>query len=88
MSKTITLSPEKELTAEELTSLQQLLSAFNQAKIQLADAAMAQQDALDAVMATKTGFAGMEEKLVEKYGKDVSDNVQTGAITQKEDVAD
>ena len=88
MSKTITLSPEKELTAEELTSLQQLLSAFNQAKIQLADATMAQQDALDAVMATKTGFSGMEEKLVEKYGKDVSVNVQTGAITQKEDVAD
>jgi hypothetical protein len=39
-------------------------------------------------MATKKGFAGMEEKLVEKYGKDVSVNVQTGAITQKEDVAD
>jgi len=88
MSNTIKLSPEKELTAEELTSLQQLLSAFNQAKIQLADATMAQQDALDAVMATKKGFAGMEEKLVEKYGKDVSVNVQTGAITQKEDVAD
>ena len=88
MSDTIKLSPEKELTAEELTSLQQLLSAFNQAKIQLADATMAQQDALDAVMASKTGFAGMEEKLVDKYGKDVSVNVQTGAITQKEDVAD
>tara|TARA_R110002012_G_scaffold258852_2_gene439935 strand:- start:2060 stop:2326 length:267 start_codon:yes stop_codon:yes gene_type:complete len=88
MSDTIKLSPEKELTAEELTSLQQLLSAFNQAKIQLADATMAQQDALDAVMASKTGFAKMEEKLVEKYGKDVSVNVQTGAITQKEDGTD
>jgi hypothetical protein len=58
MSDTIKLSPEKELTAEELTSLQQLLSAFNQAKIQLADATMAQQD------------------------------VQTGAITRKEDGSD
>lgn len=88
MSKTTTLSPEKELTAEELTSLQQLLSAFNQAKIQLADATMVQQDALDAVMASKTGFGKMEEKLVEKYGKDVSVNVQTGAITHKKDGAD
>lgn len=78
----------KELTSKELTSLQQLLSAFNQSKVMLADATIAQQDALEAVMANKTGFSAMENKLVETYGKDVSVNVQTGALTYKEDVKD
>tara|TARA_R110000824_G_scaffold386285_1_gene581164 strand:+ start:313 stop:576 length:264 start_codon:yes stop_codon:yes gene_type:complete len=79
-------TPKEELTSKELTSLQQLLSAYNQSKIQLADAAISHQDALGAVMANKEGFAKMENNLVEKYGKDVSVNVQTGALTHKEDV--
>jgi len=79
-------TPKEELTSKELTSLQQLLSAYNQSKIQLADAAISHQDALGAVMANKEGFAKMENSLVEKYGKDVSVNVQTGALTHKEDV--
>ena len=79
-------TPKKELTSKELTSLQQLLSAYNQSKMQLADATISHQDALGAVMANKEGFAKMENNLVEKYGKDVSVNVQTGALTHKEDV--
>jgi len=79
-------TPKEELTSKELTSLQQLLSAYNQSKIQLADATISHQDALGAVMANKEGFAKMENNLVEKYGKDVSVNVQTGALTHKEDV--
>jgi len=88
MSKKKTKTPKKELTSEELTSLQQLLSVYNQSKIQLADATLSHQDALVAVMANKEGFAKMENLLVEKYGKDVSVNVQTGALTYKEDGTD
>tara|TARA_R110000782_G_scaffold77033_6_gene153034 strand:+ start:560 stop:820 length:261 start_codon:yes stop_codon:yes gene_type:complete len=75
----------QELTPKELTSLQQLLSVLNQSKVMLADAVIAQQEALAAVMANKTGFAAIEAKLVKTYGEDVSVNVQTGAITYKED---
>ncbi|HHZ81285.1 MAG TPA: hypothetical protein EYO58_06100 [Flavobacteriales bacterium] len=88
MSKKKTKTPNKELTSEELTSLQQLLSVYNQSKIQLADTTVLHQEALVAVMANKEGFAKMENILVEKYGKDVSVNVQTGAITHKEDGSD
>jgi len=87
MSKKKT-APAQELTSTELTSLQQLLGAFNQSKVMLSDAMMAQQDALDAVKANRTGFSSMEKSLVEKYGEDVSVNVQTGALTYKEDVKD
>ena len=83
MSKKKISTPSQELTSEELTSLQQLLSAFNQSKVMLADAMIAQQNALEAVMASKVGFSAMENKLIEAYGKDVSVNVQTGALTHK-----
>jgi len=87
MAKKKTLVP-KELTTEELTNLQSTLSAFNQAKMQVADATLAQQDAVNSMVSMKQGFAGMEQQLVEKYGKDVSVNVQTGALTYKEDGTD
>jgi hypothetical protein len=84
MSKEKISTPSQELTSEELTSLQQLLSAFNKAKVMLADATIVQQEALEAVMATKVGFSTMENKLIEVYGKDVSVNIETGALTYKE----
>jgi len=87
MAKKKTLVP-KELTTEELTNLQSTLSAFNQAKMQVADATLAQQNAVNSMVSMKEGFVGMEQQLVEKYGKDVSVNVQTGALTYKEDGKD
>ena len=83
MSKEKISTPSQELTSEELISLQQLLSAFNKAKVMLADATIVEKEALEAVMATKVGFSTMENKLIEIYGKDVSVNVQTGALTHK-----
>jgi hypothetical protein len=74
----------QELLPKELTSLQQLLSAYNQAKVALAEATMAEKDALDNVMASKVGFAAMEESLVKTYGKGVSVNVQTGELSYAE----
>ena len=84
MSKEKISTPSQELTSEELISLQQLLSAFNKAKVLLADATIVEKEALEAVMATKVGFSTMENKLIEIYGKDVSVNIQTGALTYKE----
>ena len=61
-----------------------LLSAYNQAKIALAEATMAEKDALDTVMASKVGFAAMEDSLVKTYGEGVSVNIQTGVLSYAE----
>jgi len=74
----------QELLPKELESLQQLLSAYNQAKIALAEATMAEKDALDTVMASKVGFAAMEDSLVKTYGEGVSVNIQTGVLSYAE----
>ena len=76
----------QELLPKELLALQQLLSTYNQAKVALAEAAMAEKDALDAVMASKVGFTAMEDSLVKSYGKGVSVNVQTGELSHPEAV--
>jgi len=73
----------EELTSEQLTKLQELLSAFNQSKIVLADTVLSQKDAMEKVEAHRLDFASMEKSLIKEYGENVSINIQTGALTHK-----
>ena len=83
MSTESTQTPVKELKPEQLTKLQELLSAFNQSKLVLADSLLSQKDAMEKVEAHRLDFASMEKSLIEEYGENVSINIQTGALTYK-----
>tara|TARA_R110002012_G_scaffold258853_2_gene439945 strand:- start:2075 stop:2326 length:252 start_codon:yes stop_codon:yes gene_type:complete len=83
MSTESTQTPVKELKPEQLTKLQELLSAFNQSKLVLADSLLSQKDAMEKVEAHRLDFASMEKSLIEEYGENVSINIQTGALTHK-----
>jgi hypothetical protein len=83
MSTESTQTPVKELTPEQLTKLQELLSAFNQSKLVLADTLLSQKDAMEKVEAHRLDFSTMEKSLIAEYGENVSINLQTGALTHK-----
>ncbi len=83
MSTESTQTSVKELKPEQLTKLQELLSAFNQSKLVLADSLLSQKDAMEKVEAHRLDFASMEKSLIEEYGENVSINIQTGALTHK-----
>jgi|TARA_E500000305_G_scaffold76506_1_gene62212 hypothetical protein len=83
MSTESTQTSVKELKPEQLTKLQELLSAFNQSKLVLADSLLSQKDAMEKVEAHRLDFASMEKSLIEEYGENVSINIQTGALTYK-----
>lgn len=85
MAKKKKTAASQELLPKELETLQSLLSEFNKSKIFLAEATMSQRHALDEVMKNKVGFSKMEESLINKYGKDVRVNVQTGELSFPEE---
>tara|TARA_R110002012_G_scaffold279242_5_gene467218 strand:- start:13232 stop:13492 length:261 start_codon:yes stop_codon:yes gene_type:complete len=75
----------KKLTKEELTNLQGLQQEFNQAKLELGNTVLQQHKIVEAVSMIKDKFGAEEGVLMEKYGKDVTINLETGEITEKEE---
>tara|TARA_R100000742_G_C4246130_1_gene65050 strand:+ start:338 stop:595 length:258 start_codon:yes stop_codon:yes gene_type:complete len=75
----------KKLTDDELTLLQGLQKEFSQAKLDLGNTVLQQQNLLKAVSEIREKFSGQEKVLMEKYGDDVTINLETGEITDKEE---
>ena len=75
----------KKLTDDELTLLQGLQKEFSQAKLDLGNTVLQQQNLLKAVGEIREKFSGQEKVLMEKYGEDVTINLETGEITDKEE---
>tara|TARA_R100000657_G_C4602663_1_gene57979 strand:- start:250 stop:507 length:258 start_codon:yes stop_codon:yes gene_type:complete len=75
----------KKLTDNELTLLQDLQKEFSQAKLDLGNTVLQQNNLLKSVEEIREKFAGQEKVLMEKYGKDVTINLETGEITDKEE---
>ena len=73
------------LKEEELTTLQTLQHEFNSVKMQLGDTILQQKNIMQKVDEVKQKFAAEEVKLMEIYGKDAVINLETGAVTQKEE---
>jgi soluble P-type ATPase len=71
----------KQLTAEELETIQNLHRAFTQSKIALGDIELTKQDLLVEIANLKKEFVANEKSLIEKYGADAVINVKTGEIT-------
>tara|TARA_R100000781_G_scaffold81254_1_gene50096 strand:- start:239 stop:484 length:246 start_codon:yes stop_codon:yes gene_type:complete len=74
------------LNKEELSSLRNALSEFNQAKVRLADTVMHQHALMSAVQQMRNSFQSEEKKLLDKYGNDSRINLETGEVTAKEKV--
>ena len=73
----------KKLTDDELTLLQGLQKEFSQAKLDLGNTVLQQNNLLKAVGEIREKFSGQEKVLMEKYGDDVTINLETGEVTDK-----
>ena len=85
MEKVVEKKEVKKIKDEELKELQSLQSDFTVLKNQLADAELTKHQVLANIDKVKDSFLQVELKLIEKYGKDASINIQTGEITPKTD---
>jgi len=74
----------KKLTKDELTSVQTMLNAFNQLKMQLGDAELQKVTIIKKIDELKVDYAAVEKKLSDKYGVDAQIDVKTGEIKKKE----
>ena len=78
------ITPAK-ISAEELDKLQAVLKDLNAAKLKIADAEVEKVAAINQLENIRQQFAVVEKELTDKYGEDISLNIQTGEIAQKED---
>jgi|TARA_R110000744_G_scaffold152828_3_gene267066 hypothetical protein len=70
----------EKLTEEELTTLQTIVTDYNNVKIRIADTFISQDILLKEIDTMKSLYMLEEKKLLEKYGDDTVINVQTGEI--------
>lgn len=74
----------QKLTTEELQKLQEMNTIFNKLKMSLADNVLQQESILANISAIKADFIETEKSLMDKYGKNITLNLQTGEVVQKE----
>jgi chaperonin cofactor prefoldin len=72
------------LTSEELTNLQKVVQQFSQAKMQLGETVIAQENLLASVKEIKLAYSEIEKSLMETYGADALINIETGEISKEE----
>tara|TARA_R100001443_G_C3341968_1_gene174697 strand:- start:326 stop:577 length:252 start_codon:yes stop_codon:yes gene_type:complete len=80
------MAKQKKVTENELKQIQSMLNAFNQLKLKLADAELSKQMILTQISDLKKDYSEVESKLTKKYGVDNRIDVQTGVITEKENI--
>jgi hypothetical protein len=74
----------KKVTKEELGSIKEMLTTFNNLKMQLGDAVLSQNTIVAKIDSLKEEYSELEKVLANKYGKDSRIDVQTGEIKEKE----
>lgn len=80
------MAKQKKVTENELKQIQSMLNAFNQLKLKLADTELSKQQVLIQITDLKKDYSEVESKLTKKYGIDNRIDVQTGVITEKENI--
>jgi hypothetical protein len=75
------------LSKKELERVQGMLNAFNQSKMQLADAELAKRSIINEIDKIKEEYTKIEAEMADKYGggDSIRINVQTGHIEKKKD---
>ena len=76
----------KQLSKEELKKVQDMTSAYNQGKVELADTMLKQDSIKEAMSQVKTAFAEYEKVLMKKYGANSVINICTGEVKTAEEV--
>ena len=72
------------ITDKELKELQEINADFNKRKAALGELEMQKHAILHQVDSLNASFSELEKKLVEKYGEDVTIDISTGQIKEKE----
>jgi hypothetical protein len=75
----------KNLTQEELTTVQEIHNSFNKAKMDLGDHVLQRRALIDNIDMLRGKFAEVEKELIDKYGKDAVIDLQTGEVKSKEE---
>ena len=78
------MSKVKKITENELKQVQSMLNSFNQ--IKLGDAELTKQQVFLQIEELKKGYAEVEKTLTEKYGKDNRIDLETGVVSEKENI--
>ena len=76
----------KNLTEEELKSVQEIHNKYNKAKMDLGDHVLQRRVLLQNIDMLKEDFAVVEKSLIEKYGKDSVIDLATGQVKSAEEV--
>tara|TARA_R100000988_G_scaffold102788_2_gene79454 strand:- start:835 stop:1098 length:264 start_codon:yes stop_codon:yes gene_type:complete len=76
----------KNLTEEELKSVQEIHNKYNKAKMDLGDHVLQRRALLQNIDMLKEDFAVVEKSLIEKYGKDSVIDLATGQVKSAEEV--
>ena len=70
------------ITENELKSIQSMLNAFNQLKMQLGDLELSKGSIIDQINNVKADYQAVEKELSEKYGDDSQIDLATGNIVK------
>ena len=85
MTKQIAMAKATKVNDRELKELQEINSEFNKRKAALGELEMQKHSILHQVDELNKLFSDIEKKLVEKYGEDVTIDIATGQIKDKEE---
>tara|TARA_B100000459_G_scaffold142101_1_gene102485 strand:+ start:560 stop:823 length:264 start_codon:yes stop_codon:yes gene_type:complete len=75
----------KNLTQEELKSVQDIHNQYTKAKIDLGDHVLQRRSLLENIDRLKEEFAVVEKKLITKYGKDSVIDLVSGEVRSAEE---
>ncbi len=79
------MSKEVKLEEKELAELKEAKVALDRYKLAIGDLELQKKSLYESVTSLQQEFTQMENKLIEKYGKDSVINMNTGIVKQKTD---
>jgi len=79
------MSKEVKLEEKELAELKEAKVALDRYKLAIGDLELQKKSLYESVTSLQQEFTQMEDKLIEKYGKDSVINMNTGIVKQKTD---
>ena len=79
------MSKEVKLDEKELEELKEAKVALDRYKLAIGDLELQKKSLYESVTSLQQEFTQMENKLIEKYGKDSVINMNTGIVKQKTD---
>ncbi len=79
------MSKEVKLEEKELAELKEAKVALDRYKLAIGDLELQKKSLYESVTSLQQEFTQMEDKLIQKYGKDSVINMNTGIVKQKTD---